>query len=277
MKKLLFTLYALNYGAFFVFGQNSLPCAEKESFSPLPNHELVGCEDREFDSFTIYTQDAQGNRNPETKEGQKIVTQYRWKGNWDERPAKAMIFKNYQNAVEKLGGQLLYSGSAAYFFFERSGDKYWMEVNSDGSGDYQVTVVREEAMKQYVTWTAKEIQKAMTENGQVAFYGILFDTDQATLKPESEETLKEIAIYLRAYPQVKVYLVGHTDNTGTAAHNLSLSKKRAEAATQSLIQNHGVSEGQITPEGVGELSPIASNLSEEGKAKNRRVVMVLRL
>ncbi|TNF42497.1 MAG: OmpA family protein [Cytophagales bacterium] len=274
MKILLFALFTITSG--IAFGQNNLPCQEKEIFSPLPNHEMVGCEDREFDSFPIYFLDAQGNRNQETKEGQKIVTYYRWQGNWDDRPSKAMIFKNYQNAVEKLEGELLYSGSAAYFHFEKSGNKYWMEVNSDGSGDYSVTVIREDTMTQYVSWTAKEINKAMAEDGQVSFYGILFDTDQATLRPESEDTLKEIATFLKENPQIKVYLVGHTDNTGNPEHNLSLSKRRAEATVQYLIQKHEVPESQVKPEGVGELSPVASNLSEEGKAKNRRVVMVLR-
>ena len=273
-------VFLLNFTLVFFFFQSYDPiksnCEEKEFFSSLPNHDLIGCEDREFDSFTIFTLDSQGNRISQKKEGQKIVTQYRWLDDWNARPSKEMIYKNYQNAVEKLGGKLLYSGSASYFYFERSGDKHWMEVNSDGSGDYQVTVIREDAMKQYVTWTAKEIQKAMSEDGQVAFYGILFDTNQATLKPESEETLKEIATYLLANPQIKVYLVGHTDNTGSAEHNLSLSKQRAEAATQYLIQKHQIPGTQVKPEGVGELSPVTSNQSEEGKAKNRRVVMVLR-
>ncbi len=202
------------------FAQNSTKCQERELFSSLPNHELTTCEFREFDTFSIYSQDPSGNRISESKEGEKSVTNYRWMGEWDSRPSQALIYRNYQNAVEKIGGKLLYSGSAAYFYFEKSGEKHWMEVNTDGSGYYQVTVIREEPMNQYVTLTAKDIQKQMTEEGQVAFYGIQFDTDQAIIKPESQETLQEMANYLKSSPTTKVYLVGHTDNTGSPEHNL---------------------------------------------------------
>lgn len=275
MKKAFFSLNFILL-SFHSFSQSPDNCRERELFSPLPNHELIACESREYDDFTIYVKDSEGNRTPETKSGEKSIINYRWLGEWNARPSTALIYKNYQGAVEKIGGKLLYSGSGAYFYFEKSDKKYWMEVNSDGSGDYQVTYIREEKMNRYVTWTAKEIQKAMAEDGQISFYGILFDTDQVTIKTESEEILGQIANYLKSNPGIKVYLVGHTDNTGSAEHNLHLSKQRAEAVTQYLIQKHQVPDSQIKPEGVGELSPVASNLSEEGKAKNRRVVMVLR-
>jgi len=94
------------------------------------------------------------------------------------------------------------------------------------------------------------------------------------VKPESEPALVEIAKLLKAEPALKLHVVGHTDNVGQLEPNLKLSKARAEAVVAVLRSRHGVAPGRLIGSGVAQLSPVASNDDEPGRAKNRRVELV---
>jgi OmpA-OmpF porin, OOP family len=102
---------------------------------------------------------------------------------------------------------------------------------------------------------------------------INFDVDKASIKPESMGILNNVAEILRNNPQLKFEIQGHTDNTGNATHNLSLSQQRAEAVRNQLIQM-GIEDGRLTAKGLGDTKPIADNSTMEGKANNRRVEFV---
>jgi OOP family OmpA-OmpF porin len=123
---------------------------------------------------------------------------------------------------------------------------------------------------------ADEMAKTITLTGRVALYGIYFDTDQATIKPESRPALQEIAKLLKQEPNLALHVVGHTDNVGGFAHNLDLSRRRADAVKAALTKEFGIAAGRLTPNGVANLAPVASNATEEGRAKNRRVELVPR-
>lgn len=123
---------------------------------------------------------------------------------------------------------------------------------------------------------ADEMQRGLDQNGKVALYGIQFDFNKAEIKPESGTTLGEIAKLLKANPGLKLYVVGHTDGVGTVAYNKDLSEKRAAAVVQHLVRQHGIAADRLTPAGVGPLAPVATNGTEEGRAKNRRVELVVR-
>jgi len=86
--------------------------------------------------------------------------------------------------------------------------------------------------------------------------------------------LREIAKLLQQNPDLKVYVVGHTDNVGDANYNMDLSKRRAEAVVQTLVSQYGIQENRLKAMGVGLFAPISSNGTEEGRAKNRRVELV---
>ena len=122
--------------------------------------------------------------------------------------------------------------------------------------------------------SASEMQQALTAAGKVALYGIYFDTNQATLKPESQPTLAEIASLLKQDPALKVHVVGHTDNQGGLDFNLGLSRRRAEAVRAALVSEHGIDASRLAANGVSYLAPVASNADEAGRAKNRRVELV---
>lgn len=125
-----------------------------------------------------------------------------------------------------------------------------------------------------VTIQAEEIKKGIGTEGRVAFYGVYFDFDKATLKPESEPQLAEMAKFLQANPTLKIYIVGHTDNKGGLDYNQKLSEGRAQAVVTALAQKYAIDLSRMVARGVASLAPMASNVTEEGRAKNRRVEMV---
>lgn len=104
--------------------------------------------------------------------------------------------------------------------------------------------------------------------------GILFDVDKATLKDEAKTNIDKLAVILKKYPDTNVLIEGHTDATGTEEHNLELSKERAQSVSNYLAQL-GVDPGRFTATGYGELQPVASNDTQEGRQQNRRVELAV--
>ncbi|HEY7529451.1 MAG TPA: DUF4892 domain-containing protein [Gemmatimonadota bacterium] len=125
-----------------------------------------------------------------------------------------------------------------------------------------------------VTVDAAAMAKDIAATGRVALYGIHFDTDKADIRPESAATLEEIAALLAADPALKLYVVGHTDDQGGLDHNMRLSERRAAAVAAALTGEHGIGAERLKPVGVGPVSPVAPNDTDEGRAKNRRVELV---
>ncbi len=103
---------------------------------------------------------------------------------------------------------------------------------------------------------------------------ILFATDSTSVRPDLQRDLGTVARNLQAYPSSTIQVIGHTDSDGEAAYNQQLSEGRARAVANVLI-NNGVAGGRIQAFGRGESQPIASNLSAQGKAQNRRVEIVI--
>ncbi|MCB1355824.1 MAG: OmpA family protein [Maritimibacter sp.] len=103
---------------------------------------------------------------------------------------------------------------------------------------------------------------------------ILFATDSSQLTPAIRKNLRVLADHLNKYPSSNVQVIGHTDNQGAASYNLNLSRQRAASVTQVLL-NNGVAAYRVTSIGRGEDQPIASNLTPEGRAQNRRVEIVI--
>jgi OOP family OmpA-OmpF porin len=102
-----------------------------------------------------------------------------------------------------------------------------------------------------------------------------FATGADTLTDGSFASLEQLAAFLTAQPEARVVLVGHTDATGSLERNIALSKRRAEAVQSRLIERYRVQAAQVTAEGVGFLSPRATNITEDGRNTNRRVEVVL--
>src|SRR5690606_344836 len=122
------------------------------------------------------------------------------------------------------------------------------------------------------TVDSTEMATKIASTGSVALYGLYFDTDKAELKAESEPQLAEMVNYIQSN-NLKFYVVGHTDSQGKLDYNLDLSNRRAKAVADALIAR-GIPKDRIEARGVGPLAPAATNDDEEGRAKNRRVVLV---
>jgi len=122
----------------------------------------------------------------------------------------------------------------------------------------------------------KALARDIESKGHVAIYAIHFETDSAKLRLESGPALAVIGQLMNDRPKLSLLVVGHTDNQGGLEHNKDLSRRRAQAVVKALTQQHGVSSKRLTAEGVAYLAPVASNRSEAGRAKNRRVELVER-
>ena len=105
-------------------------------------------------------------------------------------------------------------------------------------------------------------------------YGIYFDSDKATLKPESENTLQQVLALINNKPGQQLEIGGHTDSQGDDAYNLQLSEKRAQAVVQ-WLKNHTTNVSNLSSKGYGETEPVADNSTETGRALNRRVEIKL--
>ncbi|NLX19207.1 MAG: OmpA family protein [Desulfobulbus sp.] len=140
-----------------------------------------------------------------------------------------------------------------------------------------VDVIEVKPMAQnMVVVKADDMAKSITSDGRVALYGILFDFNKTEIKAESGPVLEEIAKLLKNEPDLNLYVVGHTDSIGSFDFNLNLSKRRAEAVVTALSSEYGIKAGRLTPHGVANLAPVATNATEPGRAKNRRVELVPR-
>lgn len=116
-------------------------------------------------------------------------------------------------------------------------------------------------------------------NGNALKIGVASDAtfalNSATLSPKAQDTFNKIANVLKNYKKTAIHVVGFTDSTGTAQYNLKLSQQRAQAVAQ-FLESRGVNAQRILTWGRGESQPVASNATAAGRAKNRRVAIVIK-
>jgi outer membrane protein OmpA-like peptidoglycan-associated protein len=115
-----------------------------------------------------------------------------------------------------------------------------------------------------------DASRAVDTTTWFSFDRLEFDTASATLRPSSNAQLDAIAAILKAYPNVNLKIGGYTDNVGDDAANQKLSQARAESTMKALVER-GTAAGRLEAEGYGEQHPIASNETEEGRQRNRRI------
>jgi OmpA-OmpF porin, OOP family len=119
-----------------------------------------------------------------------------------------------------------------------------------------------------------DFSQILLSSGRYIARGILFDTDSDVIKPESAPVIKQIAQVLEKNPGLKLLIEGHTDSVGDAAHNLDLSKRRAEAVKSVLVGQFNIDGLRLSTAGLGSTKPVDSNDTPQGRAQNRRVELV---
>jgi OmpA-OmpF porin, OOP family len=141
----------------------------------------------------------------------------------------------------------------------------------------QLDIVEEAALAEgLVSVDATAMAKEIKNTGSVSLYGIYFDTDSASITSPSEPTLKQIAELLRNDGALGLLVVGHTDNTGSFQRNVTLSNDRAKAVVGALVSRYKIPQDRLTAFGIGPSAPVATNATDTGRAKNRRVTLVAR-
>ncbi len=122
--------------------------------------------------------------------------------------------------------------------------------------------------------SALPLEQALQEKGHYILEDLVFQTGSSNLGDGDFASLAALADYIKAHPDRTFALVGHTDAEGSLAGNIALSKKRAASVARRLIEDYGVDKKQISAEGNGFLSPRATNMTEDGRAQNRRVEVI---
>jgi len=249
----------------------------------------------DFDEFDIPVGPAKDRKFTKLEPVQGRMTSFMY-GRPKDR-SQLEIFRNYESALKDAGFVTLFSchgvecgtqvnhpplgyipsGNEARYLAAKltrpQGDIYVaMHVQPL---DTRFVIVESKPMATgVVKISAEALAKDINATGHVAVYDILFDTGRAEVKPESSATLAEITRLLAQTPQLTLHVVGHTDNVGGLAQNLELSKRRADAVVAALTATHKVAAARLRADGVGPLAPVASNDTDAGRAKNRRVELV---
>lgn len=276
MKRIGKVMFGILFGLLFTAGlalaQEDMPGSKDHPLlTRMPDFYISGYEYKEFDQA-----DFLNDKGEDIKiEGQKYHIEYEIMEE-KKAPSELQILRNYENAIKKIGGSTVYEAPGeTWLKVERGGKTTWIYVYAHCDGEcYELTIVEKKAMVQEVVADAQSLARDISSTGHASVYGIHFDFNKATVKPESEPTLKEIAKLLKQEPNLKLYVVGHTDNVGEITYNMKLSLARAEAVVKALVEKYGVAQNQLKPYGVGPLAPVASNETEEGRTLNRRVELV---
>jgi OOP family OmpA-OmpF porin len=239
-------------------------------FTRMPGYYISSYEFQEFDRYTSPYLSGQD----ENWEGRVTKLGYSIKTGAKEA-SMLQIGRNYENALNKAGAKILVNeGRVIEAKIEKNGGLAYVHVEAFNDGrDYTVVVVEKGEMKQDVVADAAALGASIAATGKAAVYGIYFDTGKSVVKPESTPALDEITKLLKQNSGLALYVVGHTDYVGALDLNLKLSADRADAVVKALVAR-GIAVSRLKGAGVGPYCPVASNRSEEGKAKNRRVELV---
>jgi outer membrane protein OmpA-like peptidoglycan-associated protein len=175
------------------------------------------------------------------------------------------LVSTYQTAFRTAGWTIVSADpatGAGYVkaHYNRDGRDIWTQIyrESDLRWDIQVADV------------GGSLRSALDSSCKVAIYGVNFDFDKATLRPDASPVLQQVLALFNADPKLEAEIGGHTDNVGTPDYNLKLSQSRADAVKAWLV-SHGVATARLTTRGYGDTAPVVPNTSDQNRARNRRV------
>jgi OOP family OmpA-OmpF porin len=266
----------------------------------------------QHDYYALFQKNAQKDRSGDDwlrLEGR--VTQIRYQG--PEGRSSLEVYRNFETALSAKGFKTLYECADAKCLTGTLVDNYllgqqvdptngnsgahsdhvrYMLAKTDGDqgATYAAILVSEAGPlittfvqvvdtkpmegKKIAVKSSEDMSAAIKAKGSVDIYGILFDFDKDNLKPESKETLDQIALLMKGDGKLKLEIVGHTDSRGRKNYNLDLSKRRAANVVAALVSDYRIAADRLTASGAGDTKPVDTNDSDEGRAKNRRVELV---
>ena len=262
-----------------MYAQEDNPdCKDHNLLTRLTNFYLVSCEEN-YNELELRLD----NNKTEVKEGNLITIDYAFNYDAGEKPKSPLqIIKNYENAILKNGGKLMYKNTNALdadleatFYLSTKEKEYWIKLFKFGGTPNEVErftlfVLEMESMKQEID--ATEMFEAINKDGFIALY-INFETGKSEIKEDSKLIVAQIVEMLKQNPDLKVSVEGHTDNVGSDKSNQTLSENRAKSVMNALISG-GIDKSRLSSEGWGAVKPVGDNSTEEGRFKNRRVEIV---
>ncbi len=301
----------LGLSAPFAAGQDQDVEGSKDHplISRYPGSVITRYFTKEFDEFTLPLGKLTDEKFTKSQHLEGKITRITYVA--PEGRSVLEVFRNYQGALKKAGFETLFTcgpqdcsgsgGASARVYGTGDYDDYWGpdhgikyasaklarpegdvyvsllvdDQGGNGRPNVELYIIEMKPMESgLITVDAASLANDINRTGHASVYGIYFDTGKADIKPESDATLKEIAKLLQGDPSLKLHVVGHTDNQGALDMNMDLSRRRADAVLGALTTKYAVPAGRLRAFGCGPYSPVASNDSEDGRAKNRRVELV---
>jgi outer membrane protein OmpA-like peptidoglycan-associated protein len=280
LQKTLFIAGSLLVAAFTSFGQPKDVAGSKDPvlFTRMPGFRIEEYREQQFDAHEFVIQ--KGNDTAKKHvEGHWTQWRYDFNPSAGTPPSMLQVQRNFQNAVLKLGGKTMFdagprNNNESTFMISKNGTETWVELLPRGQGAmFMLLIVEVQAMQQDVVANADALKSGLVDSGHVEVPGIFFDFAKSDIKPESQPAIQEVVKMLHASPALKVWVVGHTDNVGTAEANVALSNARAASVVKALAAA-GIDARRLTPHGDGPFAPVAANTTDDGRARNRRVELV---
>jgi OmpA-OmpF porin, OOP family len=265
-----------------------------------PQAHVMQYEAKDFDSAKMLIDYKAGTDDPgvyDDIEGKVITYAY------EHKPTTSAleIERNYEAVLRGKGFEPIIAGRATrypglgldvedtigYWRWEEPGKgMVWVSLHVYYNGSHEfpesrLTIVETRPMQQTLQGNAATEAKpasladALQQNGRVAVYGITFDFNKASIRPEAAPVMAQVLAMLQADTALQLTIEGHTDSIGRQAYNQTLSADRAEAV-KAWLAAHGVEAARLTSVGFGDTRPLADNAAEQGRSQNRRVELVRR-
>ena len=255
-----------------LFGQQDEEgCKDSRLLTRLAGCHITSCTKSDFDAAELAIR-ASGDNRRKRVEGKLEKINYDCSGK-----SALQVARNTENAWRTAKFTIDFTGYdvPTHYVTAHQGNT-WVAVEASeltGDSQYVFTSVLLEEMKQEMASDAKAWAQEIDTTGHAAVYGIEFDTGKATLRPESEAVLAQVASLLNDEPDWKMKIEGHADSTGTKPANQALSQQRAAAVVAWLVKD-GIAASRLTAVGMGDTNPVADNSTDAGRARNRRVELV---
>lgn len=268
-------------------GENTIAFVGYTYITPLFKDKSYQLPDEFTLEFDLYVDNQGGENSVEflNKDDELIANSLFWKDN------NRFLF-NWNHTTSEKTSEDTYDNSPGWHHYALSFNKRAMKVYMDSKRVANIPNIAEKPVRvkffargpeDNSTFHIKNIRLAkgavplydkLLADGKIVTYGITFDIGKATIKPQSMGTINEIFDILQKNASLKFSVEGHTDNTGNASSNQTLSEARAKAVCEKL-QQMGIDATRLAAKGHGLSKPIDTNTTAEGRAKNRRVEFVV--
>ena len=289
-------------------GQDLEGSKDHALISRYPGSRIVGYVTKEYDEFLFPEGKVENDQPAKSERLEGKITRITYQAPMGRSTLE--VYRNFEDALKRAGFQVVFScaepncgnGNVAQSVNTDNAINYWnpgfaqrhlsaklsraaqggdvyvslhIANSTDGGPGIQLDVIEMKPIESgLVTVNAESLSSDISRSGHASVYGIYFDTGKADVKRESDSALKEVAKLLQAHPELKLCVVGHTDNQGAFDLNMDLSRRRSDAVVAALISKFGIAAARLRAAGDGPTAPVASNDTEEGRAKNRRVELV---